>query len=350
MDFSTALPTFMITLREGVEAALIVGIVLSYLKKAGRSQLNGWVYFGIAAGIGLSALTGVFFNLLINGINAAAGQYGAVIEPLLEAGFSVLAIAMLSWMLIWMTQQARFLKSQVEGAVGGALQTSTGAGWGIFILIAAAVLREGFETVLFIAAKFQQGSVPAVGAVAGLLTATAIGLLIFKFGIRIDIRLFFKVMGVLLLLIVSGLVVSTLSHVDTAMQVLSQFDRQSAGLCFYYERFTKEHSCVLGPMVWNFAKGLPEDKFPGVVLNALFGYTDRLYTVQAMAYGLFLITAGMLYWQSLSGWVLLKPWKLSSAGLFDLGAWLRPNPTSNLASSDPAKDASAKGGQGPSLK
>ncbi len=320
MDFSAALPTFVITLREGVEAALIVGIVMSCLKKAQRPSLSVWVYLGIAAGLGLSLLTGVLFTALLTGLSVSVGRYGPVVEPLLEAVFSVLAIVMLSWMLIWMTQQSRFLKGQIEGSVGEALQ-SKGAQWGIFALIAAAVLREGFETVLFIAAKFRQGLMPALGAGLGLLVAAGIGLLIFRFGVKVNIRLFFKAMGILLLLIVSGLVLGTLAHFDAVMRTLSQFDRQSEALCFYYERFAREPSCVLGPGVWNLSKVLPEDQFPGILLNALFGYTERLYQVQAVAYSFFLITAGLLYLQSLSGWRFQAPWKWSGgAGGFRLSS------------------------------
>ncbi|MCY7278422.1 MAG: hypothetical protein LH702_32975, partial [Phormidesmis sp. CAN_BIN44] len=115
--------------------------------------------------------------------------------------------------------------------------------------------------------------------------------------------LFFMVMGALLLLIVSGLVVTSLGHFDTAVQTLSQLDRKSAGLCFFQERFAKpqDRDCILGPMVWNFSKVLPDDRFPGVIFNALFGYTQRLYLVQAIGYGVFLITIGGVYFQSLAG-------------------------------------------------
>ncbi len=84
MNFSTALPTFVITLREGVEAALVVGIVLALLKKAKQSRLNIWVYAGIAVGIVVSALIGVLFSWLIKVLGAANPQYTPVVEPMLE--------------------------------------------------------------------------------------------------------------------------------------------------------------------------------------------------------------------------------------------------------------------------
>ncbi|HEY9670425.1 MAG TPA: FTR1 family protein [Waterburya sp.] len=299
MDFSAALPTFVITLREGVEAALVVGIVLACLKKAKAGYLNPWVYAGVAVGLVASALVGVLFSWVIQGLSATYPQYAPVIEPLLEAVFSVLAIAMLSWMLIWMTQQARYLKAEVEGAVTAAIKEGKGAGWGVFSLILIAVLREGFETVLFIVAKFQQGLIPALGAMSGIAVAAGIGVLLFKWGIKINIRLFFQVMGVLLLLIVAGLVVSSLADFDETVNTLAQMDRHSQSLCFYYERFAKYHSCILGPMVWNTTSVLPDDKFPGIVLKALFGYREKIYLVQGVAYLLFMLTIGSVYFNSI---------------------------------------------------
>lgn len=300
MNFTEALPTFVVTLREGVEAALVVGIVLACLKKAQQSYLSPWVYGGIGAGIAGSAVLGVILNWIFQALANSNQPYAAVMEPLLEAVFGLIAIIMLSWMLIWMTRQARFLKAQVEGAVSAALQQEKGAGWGVFSLIFIAVLREGFETVLFIVAKFQQGLVPALGSLLGLATAAGIGILLFKWGLRINIRQFFKIMGIFLLLIVAGLVVSTLGHVDAAVNSLAQMNRQSESLCFYYEHFTKIHSCVLGPMVWDATKVLSDDRFPGLLLKTLFGYRDQLYLVQAVSYLGFLVGIGSLYFQNLN--------------------------------------------------
>ncbi|MBE9207232.1 FTR1 family iron permease [Nostoc sp. LEGE 06077] len=301
MNFSTALPTFVITLREGVEAALVVGIVLALLKKAKQSRLNSWVYAGVGVGIVVSALIGVLFSIVIQALGKINPQYTSVVEPGLEGAFSVLAIAMLSWMLIWMTKQARFMKAQVEGAVTEALTQNGNAGWGVFTLILIAVVREGFETVLFIAANFQQGLIPTIGALGGLLVAATIGVLLFKLGVKINIRQFFQVMGVLLVLIVAGLVVSALKHFDDAVANLALSSRATESLCFYYEHFTKVHSCILGPIVWNTSSILPDDQFPGIIFKSLFGYRENLYFVQAVGYVIFLLTVGGLYFRSLGG-------------------------------------------------
>jgi high-affinity iron transporter len=311
MNFSIAIPTFVITLREGVEAALVVGIVLALLKKAQQSKLNSWVYAGVLVGIIVSALIGVLFTGIIKFLGSINPQYTSVVEPTLEGIFSVLAIVMLSWMLIWMTKQAKFMKAQVEGSVNAALTQNNNAGWGVFSLILVAVVREGFETVLFVAANFQQGLLPTLGALCGLATAAGIGVLLFKWGVKINIRQFFQFMGVLLVLIVAGLVVSALKHFDDAVASLALSNRASENICFYYEHFTKIHSCILGPMVWNTANILPDSKFPGIILKSLFGYRDKLYIVQAVGYLMFLCSVGGLYFRSIMGGNMQKSKQLT---------------------------------------
>ncbi len=299
MDFSSALPTFIITLREGVEAALVVGIVFAYLKRSGKTHLKNWIYFGIGAGIAVSAMAGMAFELVIKSLGAANQQYAGAIEPLMEGVFGLLAIGLLSWMLIWMARHAKGLKQEVESAVNSALKSDAKAGWGIFSLVFFAILREGFETVLFLASKFQQGIVPSLGAVAGIATATLIGVLLFKWGMRLNIRKFFAVMGILLLMIIAGLVVTSLARFDQAIGSIAQMNRESQSICFFHERFAKpaDRDCVLGPMVWNLSKVLPEEQFPGIVLSALFGYVQRLYLVQAIGYVVFLVSVGSIYLQ-----------------------------------------------------
>lgn len=294
MDFSAALPAFVVTLREGVEAVLVVGIVLAYLQKANQSALNRWVYLGIAAGLVGSVAVGVALNGSLVWLSGMDDAYGRAAKEGLEALFGAIAIGLLSWMLVWMTRQAKALKGDVEGAVTQSLNQGNAA-VGVFGLIAIAVLREGFETVLFLAAQFQAGWMPTVGAIAGILGAIIIGVALFQFGIRINLRLFFQGMGVLLLLIVAGLVVSMLRHLDGAIALLATADPQFAPLC------PGTDSCLLGVQVWDTSGILPDREFPGILLKALFGYTQYLYLGQAIAYLLFLGTVGTLYFQSLQG-------------------------------------------------
>ncbi len=94
---------------------------------------------------------------------------------------------------------------------------------------------------------------------------------------------------------------TALQRFDEATASVALSSRASQNLCFYYERFTRIHSCILGPMVWNTSNILPDEKFPGIILKSLFGYRDNLYIVQALGYVIFLITVGGLYFRSLTG-------------------------------------------------
>ena len=197
----------------------------------------------------------------------------------------------MSWMLLWMTKQAKSLKGEIEGSITSALGNEN-SGKAVFLLIFIAVVREGFETVLFILAKFQQDwTLPALGAIAGLSLAAVMGIALFSLGVRINIRLFFQIMGVFLLLIVGGLVMGALKHFDAALDLMSQL--AIANWCLSGD------SCILGSQLWDGASLLPDREFPGIVLKALFGYRQTLYLGQIVAYFVFLFSVGAAYFQSL---------------------------------------------------
>ena len=292
MDITTALPTFIVTLREGFEAALVVGIVMACLKKAEQTHLYRWVYGGIFAGIIASIAIGFLLWGIVSGVETVGGIYAPVIKQLLEGVLGLIAIAMLTWMLLWMTTQAKSLKGEVEGAITSALSNDN-AGKAVFLLILIAVVREGFETVLFILAKFQQDwTLPAVGAGLGLILAAIMGIALFSLGVRLNIRLFFQVMGIFLLLIVGGLVMGALKHFDAALTLLNQLTISQ--LCLF-----NNGSCILGTQVWDGSNLLPDKEFPGIILKALFGYRQTLYLGQIVAYFSFLAAVGTAYFQSL---------------------------------------------------
>ena len=294
MDLSLAIPTFVITLREGVEAALVVGIVLACLSKANRSELNRWVYGGVAAGIAGSVLIGLFLSLTLSKVQYVAPALQGVIKPFLGVIFGSVAIVMLSWMLIWMTQQARSLKSNVEGSLKDALADSEGANISIFSLVCIAVLREGFETVLFLFSNLQQSLEGLLGAAMGLAGAFVIGVALFKFGVKINLKLFFQTMGVFLLLIVAGLVVSVFKNLDAAFAAISLLNRPGVDLCI------STQSCILGPLLWDASAFLPDKQFPGILFKTLLGYRDHIYLLQLIVYTAFLVGVGGRYFRSLN--------------------------------------------------
>ncbi len=293
MNFSLAVPTFVITLREGVEAALVVGIVLACLSKANRSELNKWVYAGVAAGVAGSVLIGLFLGLTLSQVQYVMPALQGIVKPFLGVLFGSVAIVMLSWMLIWMTQQAKSMKSGVEGSLKEALADSESSNISIFSLVCIAVLREGFETVLFLFSNLQQSVEGVLGAIAGLIGAVGVGVALFKFGVRINLKRFFQVMGVFLLLIVAGLVVSVFKNLDAAFTAVSVI-KPELDLCI------STQSCILGPQLWDTSAILPDKQFPGILLKTMLGYRDHIYLLQLLAYTAFLVGVGSRYFSSLN--------------------------------------------------
>ncbi|MGL5034863.1 MAG: FTR1 family iron permease [Microcystaceae cyanobacterium] len=297
MDITAALPIFVITLREGVEASLVVGIVLACLQKAGQTQLNRWVYQGIGGGVVASVLVGFLLGGLFQEVENYDSPYTPFLKAVLAALFGLMALVMLSWMLIWMTKQAKSLKAEVESEIRQALSSSADAGRVIFLVVFIAVLREGFETVLFVLTKFQSGwQSPTLGAIAGLGLAVLFGYLLFKVGVKVNLKLFFQVMGSLLLLIVGGLAIGILKEVELAAQLLIQLQPSYEFLCV-----VPGQSCLLGNLVWDGSEILPDRQFPGILLKALLGYRQLLYSVQLIAYGLFMGVMGFFYFGALGG-------------------------------------------------
>ena len=294
MDIASALPTAIVTLREGVEASLVVGIVLACLNKAEKTHLNQWVFGGVAAGILGSILIGSFLGLGLQKLQYVMPNAEGLLKPILGILFGSVAIIMLSWMLLWMTRQAKSLKTEINQTVSSAL-TSEAAGLSIFSLICIAVLREGFETVLFLFTQAQTLTGSLLGVMMGGIGAVLIGFGLFRWGIRINLKLFFQVMGVLLLLIISGLVVSVCRNIDITFATVSQLNNLSLDLCLGFGQ-----SCVLGPLVWDVSHSLPDKQFPGVILKVLLGYRDRIYLVQLIAYILFWFVIGNRYFRTLN--------------------------------------------------
>lgn len=290
MSWTVAIPAFLVTLREGFEAALAIAIVVACLNKAGRSHLNRWVLAGIGVGIAASAGVGALLVRVLAALEHSGQPIALWGRETLEAVLGLLAIALLSTMLIWMTRQAQQLKGEITAAVNQAV--GPGAAWGVFGLVLVTVLREGFETAIFLASQFQVGVMSLLGAIGGIVGAVLLGLGLTRWGLRLDVGLFFRVMGVALLVIVSGLTVSAWKHIDGALLLAGQlWGAPWSTLC-------GDSVCLLGPQVWDASGWLSDRTFPGIVLKTLVGYRDRLFLTQLLTYLGFWMLMGTLYWQS----------------------------------------------------
>jgi high-affinity iron transporter len=203
VDFGNLSTGFLIGLREGVEAALIVAIVLAYVVRTG----NGRHIPKIWLGSGVAAVLSIGLGLLIfNTVGAFEEPY----EQLFEGSAMLLAAVVVTWMLFWMRRQSINLKGELQAAVDRVL--SEGTAWGLAVLAFTAVVREGVETALFLAGQATSAETGAgsvlVGAVVGLGAAALIGWGFYRGSRAINLRLFFRWTGIALVFIAAGL----LSH------------------------------------------------------------------------------------------------------------------------------------------
>ena len=252
---------FLIMLREGIEAALIVGIVAGFLKQSGHSRLMPKVWLGVA----LAALMCLGIGY---GIHSATGEIPQKEQEFVVGVIGLVAVAMLTYMILWMKKAARSMKQQLQDSVQTALNRGDGQGWALVGMAFLAVAREGLESVFFLLAVFQQSptwSMP-VGAVLGLLAAVVIGALIYQGGMRLNLAKFFRWTGVFLIVVAAGLVAGSLRALH------------EAGVWNHLQE-----------VVFDSSKYLHEDSPLGVLLGGFFGYTDHPTQGEVLAWLLYLV-------------------------------------------------------------
>lgn len=194
------LATFVIGLREGLEAALIVGIVAAYLRRQGRLDALRYVWLGVGAAITFCVAVAV--GLQLWSASLPEGQQEA-----LETVLALVAVAAVTYMIVWMRRHARNLKHDLEGATATAL--AKGTAWALVATAVLAVLREGLETAVFLLAAFNASGdslLAGGGALAGIIIAAGIGYGIYRGGVRINLARFFRATGLVLVLIAAGLI------------------------------------------------------------------------------------------------------------------------------------------------
>jgi high-affinity iron transporter len=196
------LPTFIIGLREGVEASLIVGIVAAFLVAEGRRDALRWVAIGVGAAIAVCLAVAV-------GLEALSANLPQRAQETLEAVVALIAVVTVTSMILWMRSHARTLKRHLQDDARVAL--AAGSVTALVMMAFLAVLREGFETSVFLLAVFQQsdsGFAAGLGAVLGIALAVAIGYGIYRGGVHLDLGRFFRITGVVLVFVAAGLCAS----------------------------------------------------------------------------------------------------------------------------------------------
>jgi len=199
------LPTFVIGLREGLEASLIVGIVAAFMMRNGRRREMWALWTGVGFAVTLCLAVGIALRIAERNLPQRQ-QEG------LETVIGLIAVVFVTGMILWMRGHARELKGDLEASAAAAL--ATGSAWALVLMAFLAVLREGFETAVFLLA-IQQSSTNTTssmtGAVLGIVIAVAIGYGIYRGGVRINMARFFKLTGTVLVLVAAGLL-ATAAH------------------------------------------------------------------------------------------------------------------------------------------
>ncbi|HET8924233.1 MAG TPA: Fe-S-containing protein [Candidatus Acidoferrum sp.] len=220
------LSAFLVALREGVEAALVVGIILVYLSRTGREQLSRFVWYGAAAAAALSLAV------------AVALDRWQISEDGFEGLMLLAASVFVVTMIVWMNRVARHLKKEIEEKVETyAQRAGRAAGWGIFLFVFLMVLREGVELALILRAVelSSEGLQTWIGTIAGIAAAIAVGLFFFKGTLRIPLHRFFSVTSVILMLVAFQLALTGLHELSEARWLPS----------------SKAEMAILGPIVRN---------------------------------------------------------------------------------------------------
>jgi high-affinity iron transporter len=258
----------LLAFREGLEAALIIGIVLGVLGRMERKDQNWIVWLG-------AGLAGLVSLIIGAGLHALGVAFEGRAEEIFEGIAMLLAAAVLTWMIFWMARQGRGIQSELEQDVRRA--AIRGGAWALFALAFVAVFREGIELALFLTAAAFTASTGAtlIGGLLGLVLAVIAGWLLFATTRRLDIRAFFRVTSVLLILFAAGLVAHGVHELNEAGWIPS----------------IVEH-------VWDVNPLLDEGSELGQLLKALVGYNGNPSLTEVIAYAGYWLAILLALWRT----------------------------------------------------
>lgn len=233
------IPTLVIALREGVEASLIVGIIAAFLVREGRQDAMRQMWAGVAVAVALCV--GIAVILRVVGQQLPQRE-----QEGLETVIGIVAVAAVTYMIVWMRRNARGIKRVLEGNAASAL--ASGSAMALVGMAFLAVLREGFETSVFMLAAFQDSTnttAAGAGAVIGLVAAIAIGLGIYRGGVRLNLTRFFRITGLILVFVAAGLL-STSLHTAHEAGWFNSLQGQAVDLTWLVQPGTISGSLLTG--------------------------------------------------------------------------------------------------------
>ncbi|SDY73284.1 high-affinity iron transporter [Modestobacter sp. DSM 44400] len=256
---------YLIGLREGLEAALVVSILVAYLVKSDRRDRLGPVWLGVAGAVALSLVFGALLTFTSSQLSFRAQEaFGGTL--------SIIAVGFVTWMVFWMRRTARSLSAELRGRMEAALAMGTGA---LVLTAFLAVGREGLETALFIWSAVQatgQNSQPVVGAALGLVTAVILGYLFYRGALRINLAKFFRWTGAVLIVVAAG-VLSYGVH-----------DLQEAAIL-----------PGLGSLAFDVSGAVPPDSWYGTLLRGTVNFTPATTWLQAIAWLAYIVPVFVLF-------------------------------------------------------
>jgi high-affinity iron transporter len=261
------IPTLVIALREGVEASLIIGIIAAFLVREGRRDAIRQMWLGV--GIAIALCMGVAVALRL--VGQELPERG---QASLETVVGLVAVAAVTYMIVWMRRHARGIKSALEGDAASAL--AAGSTTALVAMAFLAVLREGFETSAFLLAAFQDAAdttAAGAGAVIGLLAAVAIGIGLYRGGVRIKLSRFFRITGLVLVFVAAGLL-ATAVHTAHEAGWLSGLQGQAVDLSWLVRPGT-----VIGSLLTGMLGLQPQPTVGEALVYVLYAVPMALYVV-----------------------------------------------------------------------
>jgi len=253
------LANYLIGLREGLEATLVVSILVAYLVKAGHRDRLRPIWLGVAAAVALSLAFGALLTFTSNSLSFAAQErFGGLM--------SIVAVAFVTWMIFWMRRTARFLKTELQDKLDAALLMGTFA---LTVTAFIAVAREGLETSLFLWAAAQStgnGATPIIGATLGIATAVVLGYLLYKRAVSINLARFFTWTGAGLIVVAGGVF------------AYGVHDLQEAG-----------DLPGLNSLAFDVSGAVPPDSWYGTLLKGVFNFQPDPTVLQVTVWALYLV-------------------------------------------------------------
>ena len=251
--------SLVLSLREGLEAALIIGIVLGALRRTGRSDLNRPLWAGVISAFMISLLSALL-------LRAFDKELKGTTEQIFEGVTLLLAAGVLTWMIVWMRHQSGKMKSDLESKVDQAVNLH-GAG-ALYFLAFVSVLREGIELALYLTASSltSSGVQILIGTTIGLITACLLGYLLYNTTLHLNLQRFFQVTSVILILFAAGLVARSVVEFNEAGIIPT----------------------IISP-IWNLNPLLDDHSMAGVILSTLFGYHGSPSLTEALSYSVYIL-------------------------------------------------------------